>query len=59
MTLLKNTWKAAKNGNPFFRSGKIGSWEEELAPEVARQIERDHGEMMKKFGYESHIAEVA
>lgn len=35
----------------FFRSGKAGSWRETLTGEQAARIERDHGEIMARFGY--------
>jgi len=53
---LKKT--AAEQGSPgtghqeeFFRSGKTDGWKEELPVEVARKIEKDHGEMMEQLGY--------
>jgi aryl sulfotransferase len=36
---------------PFFRSGRAGGWREELAPELAARIERDHGQLMRRLGY--------
>lgn len=35
----------------FFHTGKAGTWREILSPELAARIERDHGEMMARFGY--------
>ncbi|MCH8189216.1 MAG: sulfotransferase domain-containing protein [Proteobacteria bacterium] len=35
----------------FFRSGRSGAWKDELTPELAKRIERDHREQMKRFGY--------
>ena len=35
----------------FFRRGKAGSWKEELSPELAQRVARDHGEVMARFGY--------
>ena len=35
----------------FFRSGKSGKWRDQLTNEQAAQIEKDHGEQMKRFGY--------
>ena len=35
----------------FFRSGRSGGWREELSADLRAQIERDHGEMMGRFGY--------
>jgi len=42
----------------FFRKGKIGSWREELSVEQVEQIVRDHGEVMKRFGYLSENGNV-
>jgi aryl sulfotransferase len=36
---------------PFFRRGQAGGWREELPPELAERIIREHGAMMKRFGY--------
>jgi hypothetical protein len=41
----------SKSADRFFASGRAGAGREELAPELVQQIERDHGEVMKKFGY--------
>jgi hypothetical protein len=35
----------------FFRSGRSGAWMDQLTPEQAKRIERDHREQMKRFGY--------
>lgn len=35
----------------FFRSGRSGGWREELSAALRGQIERDHGAMMRRFGY--------
>jgi aryl sulfotransferase len=35
----------------FFRRGEAGAWREELAAELAAQVERDHGEAMSELGY--------
>ncbi len=35
----------------FFRKGRTGSWREELSEEQAKRIVRDHGEVMRRFGY--------
>jgi aryl sulfotransferase len=37
---------------PFFREGRAGAWRERLSPELARRIERDHGEVMVRLGYD-------
>ena len=36
----------------FFRRGKMGSWREELTREQVRKVERAHGAMMSRMGYE-------
>jgi hypothetical protein len=36
----------------FFREGRAGAWRERLPSALARQIERDHGEMMARLGYD-------
>jgi len=33
------------------RSGRAGGWKDELTPEQAKRIERDHREQMTRFGY--------
>jgi hypothetical protein len=35
----------------FFRKGKIGSWKEELSDKQVEQIIKDHGQVMRRFGY--------
>jgi aryl sulfotransferase len=35
----------------FFRKGEVGSWREELNEDQANKIVRDHGEVMRRFGY--------
>jgi hypothetical protein len=35
----------------FFRSGTAGGWREVLTHDQAARIERDHGEVMRRFGY--------
>ena len=35
----------------FFRRGQTGGWREELAPELAARLERDHAEVMRRLGY--------
>jgi sulfotransferase family protein len=41
------------NQEKFFRSGKADQWKTELTDEQISQIIRDHGRVMKKFGYET------
>lgn len=35
----------------FFRSGRSGGWRDQLPAELARRIEEDHGEQMKRYSY--------
>lgn len=35
----------------FFDSGRSGRWREELPPEAADRIRREHGKIMREFGY--------
>jgi aryl sulfotransferase len=35
----------------FFRRGEPGAWRDELPAELAARIERDHSEVMARFGY--------
>jgi len=35
----------------FFREGKSGSYLEKLSPEIIQKIEKDHHDVMKRFGY--------
>ena len=36
----------------FFREGRAGAWRERLPAALARKIERDHGEVMARLGYD-------
>lgn len=36
----------------FFRSGKVGGWQQELPPELIARVETDHAEVMADLGYE-------
>jgi sulfotransferase family protein len=40
------------NQERFFRSGKADQWKSELTDDQVAQVLRDHGTVMKKFGYE-------
>jgi hypothetical protein len=35
----------------FFRRGRIGSWREDLAPDLVRRLIDAHGDAMRRFGY--------
>jgi hypothetical protein len=34
----------------FFRKGLVGSWREELTPELVEKLITDHCSVMKRFG---------
>lgn len=36
---------------PFFRQGRVGTWREELTPDLADRIIETQGEVMMRFGY--------
>ena len=46
--------------NRFFRKGESGSWREELSRDQVARIVRDHGDVMRRFGYlnEHEVIEV-
>ena len=46
-----NGFGEASRAGCFFRRGDTGSWREELTPEQAARIERDHAPMMRRLGY--------
>jgi hypothetical protein len=41
----------ARSTGPFFRVGEAGQWQAVLTRAQAARIERDHGEVMRRFGY--------
>ncbi|MBN2682138.1 MAG: sulfotransferase domain-containing protein [Bacteroidales bacterium] len=41
----------APDAEKFFRKGKSGSWKSELSGELAMEIQHNHAEVMKKYGY--------
>lgn len=43
--------EAISDERAFFRRGEAQAWREELAPELQRRIEADHGPVMEEFGY--------
>jgi hypothetical protein len=43
---------APQAGSAFFRSGKAGTWRDVLTEAQRRRIETDHGDVMRKLGYE-------
>lgn len=45
-------FKELQNGQTFFRRGEAGSWKETLTELQVREIEKVHGEVMNKLGYE-------
>ncbi len=40
-----------RSSGRFFRTGRAGQWREVLSRAQAARIERDHGEVMRRFGY--------
>lgn len=50
--------EASPNQDRFFRKGEAGGWRDEVEPELAARIERDHGEMMDELGYEREAVTV-
>jgi hypothetical protein len=43
--------RPARSRSAFFRMGNSGQWREVLSPAQAARIERDHGAVMRRFGY--------
>jgi hypothetical protein len=43
---------AAEAKSAFFRKGKAGGWRDVLTEAQRQRIETDHGETMRKLGYE-------
>ena len=41
----------SRHADRFFRSGKVGGWQDELPPDLARRIARDHGPVLQRLGY--------
>jgi hypothetical protein len=41
----------SENSERFFRTGTSGNWRKHLTPKQAARIEREHGEVMRRFGY--------
>ncbi len=50
-------FKEAKPHGAFFRRGEVGAWRDELEPELVRQIEQDHREVMIAQGYQPELTE--
>ena len=40
-----------RKAGSFFRKGSVGSWREQLTPEMVAKIIDDHGPAMRRFGY--------
>lgn len=40
-----------RQSNSFFRKGAVGSWREELSPELIEKLISDHGPVMQRLGY--------
>jgi len=43
--------ESTEHQDNFFRSGKTDGWKEELPVNIARRIEKEHGEAMEALGY--------
>lgn len=41
----------AESNAPFFRVGRSGQWRAALTPSQRQRLERDHAEIMRRFGY--------
>ncbi len=41
----------SRHADHFFRSGQVGQWREQLAPDIAKLICERHGKVMRSFGY--------
>ena len=48
-----------KSSAPFFRRGLVGTWQSELSPALAQEIIREHGEVMRRFGYLDYLGKPA
>ena len=48
--------EAPQPGTNFFRRGAAGGWRDELSRQQVARIERDHGAMMQRMGYQSATA---
>lgn len=44
--------ESLRNNRPFFRRGITGGWRDTLSPAQAARIERDHGDVMARLGYD-------
>jgi hypothetical protein len=43
--------RSARAPGGFFRRGEVGSWRDELPPDLAQRLVAVHGPMMERFGY--------
>jgi len=50
--LLGGFLEAPRAGVPFFRRGDADAWRDELRPDLIREVERDHGDVMHRLGYQ-------
>lgn len=48
--------EAPRDVRGFFRRGVAGGWRDELHPHQIARIERDHGPMMDRLGYDRSTA---
>lgn len=42
-----------QSAEKFFSKGQSGQWKDDLSEELIQQVKRDHGNVMKRFGYMS------
>jgi len=55
---MEEGFKENSSSSPFFRKGRIGSWREELNEAQVKRLVRDHGEVMRRFGYLGENGEI-
>lgn len=47
----KGGFREKGKGKKFFRKGKFGQWKMKLTNEQCKMIQKDHGEVMERYGY--------
>jgi aryl sulfotransferase len=48
-----------RKSESFFRKGQVGSWKEQLTPELIEQLTDAFGETMSRFGYSERLEQIA
>lgn len=48
-----------RKSESFFRKGQVGSWKEQLTPDLVQQLMDAFGETMERFGYSNVLEQVA